>query len=237
MDITLDLNSTFRNRDWLYNEFVTLNKTYKQVSEEYGVAKWEISNFLEKSGLYIMQERILAGKKGKKVTPETCEKMSASRIGDKNPSFGKSPSIETREKMSLKRRGKPLSIKTCTKMSEARMREKNPRWLGGISFEPYCPKFDKDLRRRVRAYFGNQCVLCGKSSKQNKKNLSVHHVSYNKNACCDGKRVQFAALCQSCHSKTGAKRENWEEMLHIIIYEIYNDRSYFTKEEWKDIYI
>jgi hypothetical protein len=103
-DTTLDLNSTFRNRDWLYSEFITLEKTYKQVSEEYGVGKWAISSFLEKSGLYIMQERILAGKKGKKVTPETCEKMSNSRIGDKNPSFGKSPSAETREKMSLKDR-------------------------------------------------------------------------------------------------------------------------------------
>ena len=172
-------NNTYKNHDWLYLQYITLQKTFMQIAKECGVSRSVIIKNLNKNNIKGTKEKI---------------RFSHSGI-------------------------------------------KNPRWLGGISYEPYCPKFDKDLRRRVRAYFDNQCVLCGKSSQQNKKNLSVHHVSYNKNACCDGKRVQFAALCQSCHSKTGAKRENWEEMLHIIIYEIYNDRSYFTKEEWKDIYI
>jgi hypothetical protein len=162
--------------------------------------------------------------------------MSERQTGENNNNFGRTHTTEAKKKISEASKGRVHSPESRHKMSEDRSGCKNPRWLGGISFEPYCPKFNKDLKQRVRAYFNYQCVLCGKSSKQNKKNLSVHHVSYNKNACCDGKRVQFAALCQSCHSKTGAKRENWEEMLHIIIHEVYNDRSYFTKEEWKGVY-
>ncbi len=108
----------------------------------------------------------------------------------------------------------------------------NPAWKGGISFEPYCPKFNKDLKRRVRAYFENRCMACGKTTEENQKLLACHHVEYNKSACCDGEPVHFAALCQSCHARTNHNRARWEAMLHIIIDEIYGGRSYFTRDEW-----
>ena len=109
----------------------------------------------------------------------------------------------------------------------------NPHWKGGISFEPYCPKFNKDLKTRIRAFFDNQCVLCGKSAEENKVNMGCHHVTYDKMICCNGKPVRFAALCVSCHGKTNHNREKYEAMLHRIIDEIYGGRSYFTKEEWE----
>lgn len=108
-------------------------------------------------------------------------------------------------------------------------------WKGGISYEPYCPKFNNDLKRRVRDFFDNECVVCGKSTKDNKKNLSVHHVEYDKQACCDGLPVQFVALCGSCHCRTNNNRDRWENMFHVIIDEMYNGRSYYTKEEYKSI--
>jgi hypothetical protein len=108
-------------------------------------------------------------------------------------------------------------------------------WQGGLSFEPYCPKFNNDLKRRIRSFFNNECVLCGKNKIENKQELSCHHVEYNKKACCDGKPVHFAVLCSSCHAKTNKDRENWEARLHRIIDEIYNGKSYYTKEEWKNI--
>jgi hypothetical protein len=106
-------------------------------------------------------------------------------------------------------------------------------WQGGISFEPYCPKWNEDIRIRIRQFFGDKCILCGKSHEENVKNLSCHHIEYNKQACCDGKPVQFAALCISCHQKTNFDRARWEAMLHRIIDEIYGGRSYYTKEEWE----
>jgi len=110
--------------------------------------------------------------------------------------------------------------------------ENSPNWRGGISFEPYCPKWTPELRMRIRAFFNNQCVVCGKSGSKEKRMLSCHHVEYNKKACCDGKPVQFAALCQHHHNQTNFDRDRWEAMLHRCIDEIWGGRSYFTREEY-----
>lgn len=118
------------------------------------------------------------------------------------------------------------------------MGENNTNWKGGISFEPYCPKFNEDLKRRIRAFFDNRCVLCGKSSEENNgKNMGCHHVSYDKMICCNGNPVRFSALCISCHGRTNNDRPRWEAMLHRIIDEIYGGRSYYTKDEWTAIQI
>jgi hypothetical protein len=115
--------------------------------------------------------------------------------------------------------------------------EGNPNWCGGSSFGKYCKKFNGNLKIRVRAYFGYKCIVCGKTTEENGRQLDVHHIEYNKSACCDGKSVHFAALCRECHTRTTPKknREYWETVLHRIIDEIYGSRSYFTKEEWKTI--
>lgn len=113
--------------------------------------------------------------------------------------------------------------------------EKASQWKGGLSFEPYCPKFNPDLKRRIRAFFDHRCIICGKTTEENGKRkqlMACHHVEYNKQACCDGKSVHFATLCVSCHTKTGNNRDRWEAMIHRILDEIYNGKSYFTKEEW-----
>jgi hypothetical protein len=145
---------------------------------------------------------------GIKFSPEQCAKISKSKT---NP---------------------PASTRNHIRENHADVsKENNPRWKGGISFEPYCPKWTEDLRIRIRTFFNNECIACGKTAKENGKNLSCHHVEYNKKACCDGKPVHFAALCNKHHSKTNEDRARWEAMLHRIIDEIYGGRSYFTKEE------
>ena len=108
-------------------------------------------------------------------------------------------------------------------------------WQGGISFEPYCPKFNANLRQRIRAFFDFECMMCGKSTEENGQGLSCHHVEYNKQACCDGMPVQFAALCARCHNKTtsSSDRQRWEDMLHRIINEVFEGKSYFTKDEYE----
>jgi hypothetical protein len=170
--------------------------------------------------------------KGGHLSEETKARMSLSHMGEKNINFGRTFSPEHCARISAAKKGENCSTETREKISKAHLGDKNSQWQGGISYEPYCPLFNENLRQRVRAYFDNQCVLCGKTKEENIKNLSVHHIEYNKNACCDGKLVQFAALCHSCHSKTNSNRGNWEEILHNIVNEIYNGRSYFTKEEW-----
>jgi hypothetical protein len=129
--------------------------------------------------------------------------------------------------------GRKFSLETCIKISESRLGEKNGNWCGGISYEPYCPKFNEDLKQRIRAFFDYRCLFCGKTTKENGKNLSCHHVEYNKAACCDGKPVQFAILCNRCHSRTNKDRARWEAITHFLIEEVYQNRSYFTKDEWR----
>lgn len=141
--------------------------------------------------------------------------MSLAQKGEKSHMYGKSVDKCIREKISLAQRG-----------------EKHHNWKGGISYEPYCPKWNKSLRKRIRAFFEYRCIICGKSTEENKRELCCHHVEYDKKACCDGKLVHFAALCHNCHARTNFDREQWERMIHRIIDEIYDGRSYYTKDEY-----
>jgi hypothetical protein len=196
---------------------------------------------------------------GKIVSQETKIKMSASHSGEKNSMYGKPRTPEVKTKLSIAHLGKHLSDehkqkiamgvkgktghmrgkhhteKTKLKMSIAQSGENNAQWEGGKSFEPYCPKWTYDLRRRIRSFFDHRCVICGKSDESDIRKLSCHHVTYDKNACCDGKPVQFAALCISCHAKTNFGKSRWEAMLHRTIDEIYDGRSYWTKKEFQNM--
>jgi hypothetical protein len=179
--------------------------------------------------------KISLATKGKKVSDDTKAKLSAVRIGI---IF----SAEHRENLSNAHTGirlPPFSPEHRKKISIALKGkycgELATNWQGGISFEPYCPKFNNDLKLRVRSFFNYQCIICGKHESNCKTKHCVHHVSYDKMICCNGKPVQFAALCRSCHNRTNFDRDRWQSIIHRIIDELYSGRSYFTKEEWKEI--
>lgn len=166
--------------------------------------------------------------KGHVVSPETRAKISAAHKGRVITSGW-------REKLVESHKGKRLSRESKIKLSILNSGENNAQWKGGISFGPYCPKFNDDLKRRIRAFFEHRCICCGKHQSEEKRKLSCHHVEYFKTACCDGEPVHFAALCGHHHGLTGNDRLRWESMLNRIIDEIYGGRSYFTKEEWREI--
>ena len=120
-----------------------------------------------------------------------------------------------------KGRGKYCS-KDCSGIVHSKLHKgKNAHnWKGGISFEPYCIKFNKKFKQYIRAKFGNICFLCGKTEEENGQKLSVHHVNYDKNCGCaeteedkkaDDKSCQFIPLCRSCNSKVNKDRAKWEK--------------------------
>lgn len=166
-----------------------------------------------------------AGKKRAPPSQETKNKISES--------LKQLPPIteETRERLSKVQTGRKHSPETIKKMSK----ENCHLWKGGISFEPYCPKFNNDLRRRIRAFFEHQCIICGKHENECNRKHCCHHVEYNKEACCDGKPVHFAAICIKHHAITNSDRERWEAIIHRIIDEIYEGKSYYTQEEYKEL--
>lgn len=152
---------------------------------------------------------------------------------------GKTVSAETRLKISNAKKGKKLSDihKLHLSISHKSMKgDKNPCWRGGISFEPYCSKWTKEFKTRIRAFFDYRCIICGTSEKELEKCLCCHHVEYNKQACCDSKPAHFATLCTKHHAMTNHDRTRWESIIHRIIDEIYDGRSYFTQDEFELTY-
>ena len=171
---------------------------------------------------------------GKHLTEETRRKLSEANKGrfdgEKNPMFGIHLIGEKNHFC-----GKHHLEKSRQKMSEARKGrfggEKSPTWKGGISFEPYCPKFNKDFKERVRILFDRKCFECNMSEEENGKKLSVHHVNYDKMMCCDDTPPLFVPLCQSCHTKTNNNRVEWEAHFIEKLMAEKNGKCYFTKDE------
>lgn len=168
------------------------------------------------------QSASMKGKPGTRLgtrhTEETKRKISEANKG-------KCVSEITRQKLSVAKKGKPNSPEAIAKNSGAN----NHNWKGGIKFEPYCPKFNNEFRRRVRSFFNYSCVECG--AIENGRKLSVHHVNFNKETCCDSSIPLFVPLCLKCHVKTNINRFFWNYWFTEMISRLYGGKCYFTKEE------
>lgn len=191
------------------------------------------------------KNRIGKANTGKKPSKESKKKMSLSKQGIKNNRFGTkhteeskkkiskshiglTHSEESKKKMSEAKKGKKLTEETKKKLSEARKGKNSYNWKGGISFEPYCPKFNEAFKESIRDKFDRTCFLCNiteseqiKLQKERNKRpfrLSVHHVNYDKNCLCDNIKCEFVPLCIPCHAKTSnGDRLKWEnEILEKI---------------------
>lgn len=131
----------------------------------------------------------------------------------------------------IKKGGEKFCSRDCYGLS---VRGENSHlWKGGITKSKYCELFNNNFKRRVRAYFNNICVVCGKTHIEHGGNLCVHHVHYDKTSCC-GEDVprQFVILCRNCHAKTNKDREHWEDYFTKLINTQYHGKCYYTKEEY-----
>jgi len=100
------------------------------------------------------------------------------------------------------------------RQSENRRGENHPSWQGGISFLPYCSKFNNEFKEYIRDKFGRICFLCSKPESEEGRRLSVHHVNYDKSCMCnDNLTCQFVPLCRSCNSKVNTNREENEQKI------------------------
>lgn len=259
------ISQIIENKDWLYDQYIIQKKSASKIAKEIGCQQETVSRYLHKFEIPIRtqseeiggerhplygkhfseesKKKISLANTGYVPSEETRKKISEATSGSNNPRYGKTATPEQRQKQSesmkkFYQEHPEELIHFQESMRNNRITRMGPEsnfWKGGISFEPYCPKFNNDLKERVRSYFGYECIICGKTTEKNGKNLCVHHVEYDKSACCDGEPVHFAAMCHRCHSKTNFDRERWEAMMHRIIDEIYDGRSYYTKEEYKKI--
>jgi len=110
--------------------------------------------------------------------------------------------------------------------------ERAPLWRGGISFEPYCPKFNEELKESVRLEFDRRCYLCNQTEGDNGKHLSIHHVDYQKSQGCNGQRWSLVPLCAKCHSKTNGNRQYWFCLLRDYWLNFYLDFTTLDLTKW-----
>lgn len=196
--------------------------------------------------------RIGAKHKGKIIPQEMRVRISATLTG-------RTASEKTRKLLSEQRKGKPHSEEwnrhiresqigkprpklpddveqeRRRKISLAMSGENAPSWKGGVSFEPYCEKFNDGFKERVRAFFDYQCQFpgCGHIWQPGERRLAVHHANFRKDACCAEDVIPlFVSLCHGkCHSRTNKDREYWEKYFTELIMTKYNGRCYLPKNE------
>jgi len=107
--------------------------------------------------------------------------------------------LKARRRMSVGQKGKPI-------WNKGKFGEAMPNWQGGISFEPYTAEFNNGLKLQIRKRDNYTCQECGKTEKQLKRKLSIHHIDYNKK---NNDENNLISLCSKCHGKTNFKRKDW----------------------------
>jgi transposase-like protein len=85
--------------------------------------------------------------------------------------------------------------------------ESRPSWKGGISFEPYCNKFNNTFKESIRERDDYTCQLCGYEQLSGGRKLDVHHIHYDKENCYP----DVVALCRSCNARVNGDRDFWEQ--------------------------
>lgn len=154
--------------------------------------RWQDPDYRER-----VSKKISEGKKGKQFTEEHKQHLRDAKVGYK-------PSPEHMEMLRKLATGREFSSESRRKMSIAAMNRSGPKtsnWQGGISFEPYCDKFNLRLKESIRNKYGRVCVSCGKSEIFNGRRLSVHHIDLDKQQGCNGNEWKLVPLCDSCHAK------------------------------------
>lgn len=166
--------------------------------------------------------------KGKKMSESAKQKISAAKKGRKL-------SEEHKKKIGLANRGQKRSPEQCKMYSLIQSTrdshgEKNGNWKGGISYEPYCPKFTREFKERVRAFFNHTCQLCGHKWQKGERKLAIHHVNFDKQTCCNSQIPLFVPLCNACHGLTQGDRDYYKKYFTNLINEKYNGKCYIQKQ-------
>ena len=156
------------------------------------------------------------------------------KSGENSPTFGRKHTPEECSKISVKTKTRMIGKhRGVENPMYGRRGELAPTWKGGVSFEPYCVKFNREFKERVRAFFKYKCMMpgCGHVWQPGERRLSVHHVNYNKMVCCNDVKPLFVPVCPNgCHNKTNHNRDHWERVFTDIITRDYNGQCYIPKQ-------
>jgi hypothetical protein len=155
------------------------------------------------------------------------------RLPKRETKFGKGKCLDCGKRLPTDtRRERKFCNQKCRGHYQRGPRSTN--WKGGTTFKPYCWKFNESLKFRVRSFFNHTCFACGES--ENGITLHVHHIHYNKQACCDGGgEALLIPLCESCHNRTNHDSKNgfWEKLFYTQLMARTGGKCYYSKKEWR----
>jgi len=159
---------------------------------------------------------------GKTHSEETKQKISQANLGKKSPNKGKSiPSICGDNNVSKRPEVKAKISKALKGRKQPWQEgEKNWNWRGGISYLPYSPEFNNELKKQIKKRDNYACIECGKKETdcidRNGKcyGLQIHHIDYNKQ---NNNIINLVTLCNICHSKTNFKRKEWTKYYKELV--------------------
>lgn len=137
--------------------------------------------------------------------PEVKQKLIDSHKGQKSFWKGKKMPEELKKRLSESHKGFKHSEETKGKF-KLRVGDKASNWKDGISFEPYCHKFNDELKESIRDRDNHICQLC--KTEENGRKLAVHHIHYDKKNC----EPDLITLCISCNVKVNANRDYYESL-------------------------
>lgn len=194
----------FKCEQEICEEYLSTRKSLKQVGLKYNISDKAVMNILRRNNVKL--RTISEALKGKYIGWHRTDIVKL--VGFK---------------------GKTHTEESKKKMSEANSGSNNGNWKGGVSFEPYCPKFNDEFKERCREFWSRKCVMSGISEKENGQRLSVHHVTYDKKTCCNDALPLFVPVSKKWNSKFNTNRKYWHEMLtnYIMIY--FDGQCYLEK--------
>ena len=158
--------------------------------------------------------------KGKLLTEEHKRKISLNSKRVRPWALGKSPSQETRNKISISNKGRSKPVGFGERISETRIRlglskgDNNPFWINGRAYEPYTETFSRRFRLMIRKRDNHICLLCMKHSEKLNCALHIHHINYDKTLSIP---ENCLSLCKNCHAKTNFNRMYWTPLFQSLL--------------------
>lgn len=92
---------------------------------------------------------------------------------------------------------------------------------------PYNDKFTYRLKRKLREFYDNRCVVTGMSNNEHKKlygrHLFIHHWNYNK---IEIDPYWMVPVCQTINNLAEQDKEGWMSLFGGIVQEHYSNKNY-----------
>lgn len=145
----------YKDRDWLYYEYVVLEKSLSKIGKECGMSGGGIYYWLQKYNIsrrtvsesLMGENNPMYGKIGENSpiygtirSKKTRAKMSVAKTGENHPMYGKPRSEETKIRQSIANMGKIRSEESKFRQGVSIMGENNHRYIDGRTADP---QYDK----------------------------------------------------------------------------------------------